>query len=178
MGTLWGSSAENDRHNALDPEGDDERYSGPAPSTRLGSLPSPLCFTPAGDGCGGASGAAQAVGPVGLRAWLDRRRSDVAGWFRPSLMWDVGAALLLYGGGWMPDYMWFGRREVRRLFGWARLPGPSTFRRCLRRAGAPAEEVLEELIRRIVRLRWERRGARASATLVLDSTVILRYGTE
>jgi hypothetical protein len=35
-----------------------------------------------------------------------------------------------------------------------------------------------ELIRRVVRLRWERQGVPASVTLVLDSTVILRYGTE
>lgn len=78
----------------------------------------------------------------------------------------------------MSDLEWFGRRGVRRLFGWAGVPAPSTFGRWLRRAGEPVAEVLVELIRRVVRLRWEKRGVPASLTLVLDSTVLLRYGTE
>jgi hypothetical protein len=88
-----------------------------------------------------------------LGAWLDRRCSEVTGWFRPSLMIEMWVALLLYGGGWMSDLAWFARRDVRRLFGWEALPVPSTFSRWLRRAGEPVAEVLGELIRRIVRLR-------------------------
>lgn len=65
-----------------------------------------------------------------------------------------------------------------RLFGWGRLPVPSTFGWWLRRAGAPVLGLIEELIRRIVRLRWENRGIPASVTLALDSRVILRSGTE
>jgi len=113
-----------------------------------------------------------------LGAWLDRRCSEVPGRFRPSLMVEMWVALLFYGGGWMADLEWFGRRGVRRLFGWEALPVPSTFGRWLRRAGRPVAEVLDEAIRRIVRLRWARRGVPSSVTLVLDSTVLLRYGTQ
>lgn len=55
---------------------------------------------------------------------------------------------------------------------------PSTFGRWLRRAGRPVAEILEEGIRRIVGRRWARRGVPTSVTLVVDSTVLLRYGTQ
>lgn len=113
-----------------------------------------------------------------IGAWLDRRCSDLPGRYRPSLLVEQWIALLLYGGGWMSDLKWFGRRAVRRLFGWASVPVSSTFGRWLRQAGAPVAEIIVELIRRIVRLRWEKRGVPASLTLVVDSTVILRYGRE
>jgi len=115
---------------------------------------------------------------LGIGAWLDDGLADLPGRFRPSLMIEIWVALLFYGGGWMSDLEWFGRQGVRRLFGWARVPVPFTFGRWLRRAGQPVAEILEELIRRLVRLRWAKRGVPGSATLVLDSTVILRYGTE
>lgn len=109
-----------------------------------------------------------------IGAWLDRPRSDLPGRYRPSLF--VEQWIVLYGGGWMSDLEWFGWRGVRRLFGWVGVPASFTFGRWLRRAGKPVAEIIAELIRRIVRLRWEQTGMPASLSLVLDSTVILRYG--
>lgn len=44
--------------------------------------------------------------------------------------------------------------------------------------GRPVAEVLEKAIPWIVRLRWARRGVPSSVTLVLDSRVLFRYGTQ
>jgi len=113
-----------------------------------------------------------------LGSWLDDRLDDLPGRFRPSLMVELWIALLWYGGGWLSALRLLKRRGIRRLFGWARVPVPTTFGRWLRRAGQPVSEALDELIRRLVRRRWTRRGVPESVTLVLDSTVVVRYGTE
>jgi len=114
----------------------------------------------------------------GLGAWIDDRaeEEDVGGWFESSLMVEVWGALLWYGGGWLDDLKLMARRRVRRLFGWERVPDPTTFGRWLRRAGAALVPWIAQLLRGLVRRRWEKRGVPEQIMLALDSTVVVRYG--
>jgi hypothetical protein len=66
--------------------------------------------------------------------WL-LRPAALAGGFETPLMVEVWLALLLYGGGVMDDLKLLRGRGIRRLFGWTRIPDPTTFGRWLRRAG-------------------------------------------
>ena len=91
---------------------------------------------------------------------------------------EVWVALLLYGGAVMDDLAWFGGRAIRPLFGWSRIPNPTTFGRWLRRAGSALVPVLDELIWHLVRSRWIEVGVPEGVTLVLDSTVAVRYGAK
>jgi hypothetical protein len=112
-----------------------------------------------------------------IGSWLDRRTGELPGRFRPSLMVELWVVLLLYGGGWMDDLKRLGRRGIRRLFGWKAVPDPTTFGRWLRRSGAALVPVLDELLRELVRRRWQvSGGAPKRLTLLLDSTVVRRYG--
>lgn len=114
---------------------------------------------------------------LGLGARLDESASVVGGFFRPSLMVEVWIVLLLYGGRVLDDLPLLERRGIRRLFGWVRVPDPTIFGRRLRRAGAVLVPVLDELVRHVVRCRWAANGGAPKAvTLVLDSTVSVRYG--
>lgn len=61
-----------------------------------------------------------------LGGWIDDRASEVGGWFTSSLMVEVWIALLWYGSGWLDDLKLMARRRVRRLFGWERVPDPTT----------------------------------------------------
>ena len=70
-----------------------------------------------------------------MAGWIDRRAEKEKGFFRPGLMTEVWIALLLYGGRVMDDPPLLERRGVRRIFGWIRVPDPTTFGRWLRRAG-------------------------------------------
>lgn len=108
--------------------------------------------------------------------WLDRRLAHLPGFFRPSLMVEVWVVLLCYGGGWLEDLARFGTRGIRRLFGWVRVPDPTTFGRWLRSAGSEAVRAVDALTRRLVRIRWSWSGVPRAVTLVLDSTVAVRYG--
>ena len=66
---------------------------------------------------------------------------------------------------------------MRRIFGWARVPHPATFGRWLRGSAAVPSPLLDELLWRMARRRWEMAGgAPRSATIVMDSTVGVRYG--
>ena len=106
-----------------------------------------------------------------------RRGSAVPGRYRPSLMVEAWVAPLLYGGGAMDDLPLLERRGVRRIFGWARVPHPATFGRWLRGSAAVPSPLLDELLWRMARRRWELAGgAPRSATIVMDSTVAVRYG--
>ncbi len=114
---------------------------------------------------------------LGLGGWIDRRSGNVPGRYRPSLMVESWVVLLLYGGGVMDDLPLLERRGVRRIFGWARVPHPATFGRWLRGSAAVLSPLLDELLWRMVRRRWELAGgAPRSATIVMDSTVVVRYG--
>jgi hypothetical protein len=65
------------------------------------------------------------------------------------------------------------------LFGWVRVPDPTSFGRWLRRAGKVLVPHLDELLWYVVRRRWSAaRGAPRALTLILDSTVAVRYGLE
>lgn len=112
-----------------------------------------------------------------LGTWIDRRSRTLGGYFRPSLMVELWVVLLLYGGRVLDDLRLIERRGVRRLFGWVRVPDPTSFGRWLRRAAEPLVPLLDELLWHVVRRRWAMVGGAPEAlTLVLDSTVVLRYG--
>jgi len=115
---------------------------------------------------------------LGLGARIDARSTAVAGVFRSSLMVELWVSLLLYGGTVLDDLAWFRSRGIRRLFGWMRIPDPTTFGRWLRRAGACLVPVLDELIWHLVQVRWHHVGVPQCVMLVLDSTVAVRYGTK
>lgn len=110
--------------------------------------------------------------------WIDERASAIPGNYRPSLMVEVWVTLLLYGGGVLDDLPLLDRRGIRRLFGWVGVPDPTTFGRWLRRGGATMVSVLDTLLRQIVRWRWSQGSVPTTLTLLLDSTVSVRYGTK
>jgi hypothetical protein len=93
-------------------------------------------------------------------------------------MIELWVALLFYGGGVMDDLPLLERRGVRRLFGWVRIPDPTTFGRWLRRSAVGLVPLLDEPIWRLVLARWALVGVPQKLTLVLDSTVSVRYGSQ
>lgn len=115
---------------------------------------------------------------LGLGAWIDERSTDVGGYFRSSLMVEVWIALLLYGGSVMDDLPLLERRGIRRLFGWLRIPDATTFGRWLRRSAGHLVPVLDGLTWHLVRTRWKTSGVPRRLTLLLDSTVCVRYGSK
>ena len=72
----------------------------------------------------------------GVVGWIDGRANREKGFYRPGLTAEAWIALLLYGGGVIDDPPLLERRGVRRIFGWTRVPDPTTFGRWLRRASA------------------------------------------
>ena len=114
---------------------------------------------------------------LALAGWIDGRAKKEKGFFRPGLMSEVWIVSLLYGGGVMDDLPLLERRGVRRIFGWRRVPDATTFGRWLRRASGRMVPLLDELPWRMVRRRWALgRGVPKRLTLVMDSTVVVRYG--
>ena len=113
-----------------------------------------------------------------MAGWIDGRANREKGFYRPGLMTEVWIALLLYAGGVIDDLPPLERRGVRRIFGWTRVPDPTTFGRWLRRASERMAPLLDELLWRMVRQRWAllARGVPKKLTLTLDSTVVARYG--
>ena len=111
-----------------------------------------------------------------LGHWIARRTGSLPGVYRPTLMVELWTALLVYGGGWLDDLKWLRRRQIRRLFGWMAVPDPTTFGRWLRRCGTALTPVLDELVWHLVRVRWQWTRVPRAVTVVVDSTVILRYG--
>ena len=81
-----------------------------------------------------------------LGGWLQGQTGEIGGRFRSPLMVELWIVLLLYGGGFMDDLKLLAMRGVRRLFGWARIPDPTTFGRWLRRGGEPLVGVLDRLL--------------------------------
>lgn len=115
---------------------------------------------------------------LGLGRRLDEKGRGVPGVYRPSLWVEVWVALLLYGGRWLDDLRLLRSRGVSRLFGWARVPDATTFGRFLRRAAGVLVPVLDELLWHVLRVRWRAVGVPRRVMLVLDSTVVVRYGTK
>ena len=114
---------------------------------------------------------------LGLGGWIDCRTGKEKGFFRPSLMVEVWVVLLLYGGGVMDDLPLLERRGVDRIFGWVRVPHPTTFGRWLRRVAERMVPLLDTLLWYMVRRRWALSGGTPKRlTLVVDSTVVVRYG--
>ena len=109
---------------------------------------------------------------------LDAHAPAVGGRYRTSLVIEVWLVLLLYGGSVLEDLDALAARGVRRLFGWRAVPDPTTMGRWLRRGGTAMITVLESLVWYLVRARWAEVGVPRSVMLILDSTVVLRYGTK
>jgi hypothetical protein len=113
-----------------------------------------------------------------LGARIDQRTRAVDRRYRSSLFIEVWLVLLLYGGGVLTDLPRLAARGVARLFGWRTVPDPTTFGRWLRRAGTLLPGLLDELLWYLVRARWGVAGRPTALTLILDSTVVLRYGLQ
>jgi len=111
-----------------------------------------------------------------LGRWLRARTGGLPGHYGSPLMVELWIVLLVYGGGWLDDLRWLRRRQVRRLFGWMAIPDPTTFGRWLRRCGEALTPLRAELGWHLVRIRWKWTSVPKAVTLVVDSTVILRYG--
>ena len=115
---------------------------------------------------------------LGLGQRIDAETAWLGGDYRPSLMVELWMVLLLYGGGCMDDLSLLSGRGIRRLFGWKRIPDPTTFGRWLRRGGERLAVQLDALLWRMVRARWAALGVPKAVMLVLDSTVVQRYGLQ
>jgi hypothetical protein len=113
---------------------------------------------------------------LGLGQTIDTEAAWLHGDYRPSLLVELWIVLLLYGGGCMDDLRLLSGRGIRRLFGWRRVPDPTTFGRWLRRGGQRLARQLDGVLWQMVRARWSAAGVPRSVMLVLDSTVVQRYG--
>lgn len=113
---------------------------------------------------------------LGLGSRIDAEASWLRGEYRPSLLVELWVVLLLYGGGRMDHLRLLSGRGLRRLFGWKALPDPTTFGRWLRRGGERLAGQLDGVLWRMVRARWAATAVPRTVMLVLDSTVVLRYG--
>jgi hypothetical protein len=148
--TLRGLQAGSVLHDARRPDGATPPYSFPAPCARLVGLDPTSAGRPGSDGRGclrfGGCGTSWRSG-VGWTLGAPVCRGS-------SLMAEPWVALLLYGGTVLDDLTRLRSRGIRRLFGWARVPDPTTFGRWLRRAGGGLVPVLDDLIWHLVRVRW------------------------
>jgi len=113
-----------------------------------------------------------------LGARIDGHTAAVDRRYRSSLFIEVWVTLLLYGGGVLDDLPRLAARGVAQLFGWRTVPDPTTVGRWLRRAGMVLPALLDELLWYLVRARWAVVGRPAALTLILDSTVVQRYGAQ
>lgn len=115
------------------------------------------------------------IDALDLGRWLDAREVGGQEEYRMSLMVETWTALLLYGGSHMDHLAWLKARGVGELFGWEEVPHPTTFGRWLRRNAELKRESLEEALRKVVLARWGK-AVPKSVMLILDATVVLRYG--
>lgn len=114
---------------------------------------------------------------LALGRWLDAREVGGQEEYRMSLMVEMWSALLMYGGSHMDHLAWLKARGVGELFGWEEIPHPTTFGRWLRRNTKLKRESVEEALRKVVLARWGKAVPKA-VMLILDATVVLRYGTK
>ena len=115
------------------------------------------------------------VDELKLGAWLDAQEIGGQEQYRPSLMVELWCGLLLYGGSHMDHLEWAEARGLRELFGWEAVPDPTTFGRWLKRYTQRKLAAVEEALRKVVLARWGK-AVPKSVMLILDSTVVLRYG--
>jgi hypothetical protein len=108
--------------------------------------------------------------------WIDTKLSWSRKEYWPSLLIEQWILLLLYGGDRMDHLPMLKSGGIDRLFGWKAVVAPTTFGRFLRRAGAKGAQVLDVLLRQVVAARWAAVGVPKVVMLLLDSTVVLRYG--
>jgi hypothetical protein len=113
---------------------------------------------------------------LGLGQRIDAEAAWLRGGYRPSLLVELWVVLLLYGGARMEDLRLLRGRGIRRLFGWRSIPDATTFGRFLRRGGVRLAEQMDALLWQAVRARWAATAVPRSVMLVLDSTVVQRYG--
>ena len=113
---------------------------------------------------------------LGIGPWLESHGGAIGGWFPPVLMVEVWVVLLLYGGSCMEDLRLLEARGLRRLFGWVRIPDPTSIGRWLRCASEAFVSVLDRLIWLLVERRWQQVGPPSS--VLVDSTVAVRYGSK
>jgi hypothetical protein len=114
---------------------------------------------------------------LGMGAALDEALSGVGGRYRPSLHAEQWITLLHYGGTCMDHLPLLESRGVQALFGWKTVVDPTTFGRFLRKAGEQGAAVVDELLRKAVRARWDAQGkVPRTVMLEMDSTVVQRYG--
>jgi hypothetical protein len=113
---------------------------------------------------------------LGCGAWLDHVLGG-RGHYRPSLQVEQWLALLLYGGSSMDHLPLLEKRGVQALFGWEAVVNPTTFGRFLRRTGEHGAGVLDQLLLKTVRARWDAAGRVPRVVMLMfDSTVVQRYG--
>ncbi len=111
-----------------------------------------------------------------LGARIDHRTRAIDRRYRSSLFIESWIGMLLYGGAVLDDLHRFAERGVCRLFGWRAVPDPTTVGRWLRRGGATLLPILDDLVWYLVRTRWAATGLPTELMVILDSTVVLRYG--
>lgn len=111
-----------------------------------------------------------------LGRYLDAKMGS-RGEYRASLQVEQWVALLLYGGTAMDHLGLLERRGVSALFGWKSVVDPTTFGRFLRREGEKSAKVVDDLLLRVVRARWDAAGGvPRTVMLMFDATVVQRYG--
>jgi hypothetical protein len=114
---------------------------------------------------------------LGLGAHLDGVLGWVSGRYRPALHVEQWLTMLQYGGTHMDHLPLLETRGVRALFGWKKVVDPTTFGRFARKSGERAAKELDQVLRRVVRARWDATGGvPSSVMLMFDSTVVVRYG--
>lgn len=114
---------------------------------------------------------------LGLGRYVDEALAELGGSYRPSLHVEQWMALLQYGGDRMDHLPLLESRGVQALFGWKVVVDPTSFGRFLRRAGEQGAKVLDEVLRKAVRARWDAlERVPRMVMLMFDSTVVQRYG--
>ena len=113
-----------------------------------------------------------------LSARIDAHAPAVGGRYRASTMLETWVAGLLYGVEHLDDLQYLAARGVAPLFGWTRVPDPTTMGRWLRRGGTAMAAHVDTLTWWLVRARWRQTRVPPAVTLLLDSTVVQRYGTQ
>ncbi len=115
---------------------------------------------------------------LALSTRIDQHAPPIGGRYRASTMCETWVTGLLYGVEHLDDLAFLASRGIAPLFGWPRVPDPTTMGRWLRRGGAAMAAHVDQLTWWLVRARWRQTGVPRAVSLLLDSTVVQRYGTQ